>query len=106
MTPSEGDHRSSKTKVGAWFGKLSGSKKVATIIVAVATGVTAIGGAVSMIFTGTAWLFPSIKPPPPSVEGEANLSNLKVVSNVTLGDYFQWPGMPAKDVASRLSEEK
>jgi hypothetical protein len=106
MTPSGGDHRSSKSKVGAWFGKLSGPKKVATVIVAVATGVAAIGSAVSMMFTGAAWLFPSIKPPPPSVESEANLSNLEVVPNVTLGEYFQWPGMPAKDVASRLSEEQ
>ena len=90
----------------AWFSNLSGPKKLATGLVAVAAGISAVIGVVTGGFTILTWFVPSIQPPPPSIEGEATLSKLEAVPDVTLGESFQWPGMPAKGEISQASKEE
>jgi len=95
-----------KPRIRGWFGNLSRAKKTATVIVTVAGGLVTVGTAIGMLFTGVSLLFPSVRPPPPSKEGGATLSNLDVIRTVTLGEYLRWPGMPAKNQGTRVSQEE
>lgn len=106
VSSSNGEEARPKSGIKGWFRDLSRTRKIATVIVTSAGGLVTVGTAITMIFAAVAWLFPSIQPPPPSTEGGGTLSNLEVVSSVTLEEYLQYPGMPAKVRASELSQEQ
>ena len=106
MSSRDGEEASPKSGIKGWFRDLSRTKQIATVIVAVAGGFVTLGTAIGMIFGAVAWFFPSVQPPPRSIEGGVTLSNLEVVPNVTLGEYLRWPGMPANVQESHVSEEQ
>src|SRR5829696_4640721 len=94
---------SPKPRIKGWFGNLSRTRKIATVIVTVAGGLVTVGTAIGMLFTVVTFLFPSLRPPPPSEAGGATLGDLDVIRTMTLGEYLRWPGMPVKIQASQVS---
>ena len=94
----EEGRKSSLKKTRRWWASLPSLWKVVVGVVPV----------LSTILTTLFLLMPSLKPPELPREGGATLSNLRVITNVTRGEFLQRPGIPQEAVAygNQLSEEQ
>lgn len=97
-TSKEEGRKSNVKKTWGWLAGLPTLWKVVVGVVPV----------VSTILTTLFLLMPSLKPPEPPTEGGATLSDLRVMTNITLGEFLQRPGIPEEAVAygNQLSEEQ
>jgi hypothetical protein len=86
VSSSDGEEVSPKSRVRGWFGNLSRTRKIATVIVTVAGGLVTVGTAIGMLFTVVAHLFP-----PPSIKEKtgATLSDIHVKRTMTLENYIR-----------------
>ena len=84
MSSSNEEGVSPKSRDRGWFGNLSRTRKIATVIVTVAGGLVTVGTAIGMLFTVVAHLFPQ-----PKEEAGATLSDVRVIRTMTLEQYVR-----------------